>query len=250
MTDFLFGFTYPFRSLKFFFSHPVLLKYSITPVIINILIYGSVFIFSYNWLASGLESLTGANQPGAGFWIEFIHTALMLVSLVILLLVSYLLFVILGGLVTAPFNEEISQRVEEIVTKGAVKHDTGFREDAYISITGEMKKLVFYFFFLFLIFLLNFIPLIGNIFSAVIGAVFSFFYNSLDFLDYPMTRKKMKFRQKLKITGSGKMVTYGFGCAAFLLMFLPVVNVFFKPVLVAAGTSLYYEKDYCSYELF
>jgi CysZ protein len=103
---------------------------------------------------------------------------------------------------------------------------------------------VFYLFFLFLIFLLNFIPLAGSAISAVLGTVFSFFYNALDYLDYPMTRKKMKFRQKLKVTRSGKLVTYGFGAAAFLMMFLPVVNVFMKPILVVAGTSLYYEKDY------
>jgi CysZ protein len=93
-----------------------------------------------------------------------------------------------------------------------------------------------------LILLLNLIPLIGNVTSAIIGMVFSFFYNALDFLDYPMTRKKMKFRQKLRVTRSGRLLTYGFGCSAFLLMFLPIVNVFMKPILVVAGTSLYYEK--------
>jgi len=48
--------------------------------------------------------------------------------------------------------------------------------------------------------------------------------------------------QKLKVTQRGKMLTYGFGCMAFLMMFLPVVNVFMKPILVVAGTSLYYER--------
>ncbi|HMT12283.1 MAG TPA: hypothetical protein PKA39_11755, partial [Ignavibacteria bacterium] len=53
-----------------------------------------------------------------------------------------------------------------------------------------------------------------------------------------------------KVTRSGRLVTYGFGCTAFLFMFLPIVNVFMKPILVAAGTSLFYEKDYSSQELF
>jgi CysZ protein len=154
-----------------------------------------------------------------------------------------LLFVILGGLVTAPFNEEISQRVEEIVT-GESLHKLGFWEDAYISIKGELEKIVFYLIILFLIFLLDFVPVAGNILAAVLGILFSFFYNALDFLDYPMTRKKMRFRQKLRVTRSGGMITYGFGCTAFLLMFLPIVNVFMKPILVVAGTSLYYEKGY------
>lgn len=243
MKDFFFGFAYPFRSIKFFFSHPVLIRYSITPMIINLIIYGSVFFFTYRWLIGSLESWLGINTGGAGFWLQFLHIILLIISFLLLLFICYLVFTILGNLITAPFNEEISQRVEEIVAKESL-HKMGFWEDAYISIKGEAEKLVFYLFFLFLIFLLNFIPVIGNIFSAVIGTIFSFYYNALDFLDYPMTRKKMRFKQKLKVTRSGKLLTYGFGCAAFLMMFLPVVNVFMKPILVVAGTSLYYEKGY------
>ena len=244
MTDFLFGFTYPFRSLRFFFSHPKLIAYSITPMLINLIVYGSVFILSYRWLIGSIGRWVGADQTDAGFWIEALHIVLIILSFVLLLFICYLLFVVLGGLITAPFNEEISQRVEEIVTQGAIQHKMGFWEDAYISIKGEAEKIVFYLIILFLIFLLNFVPIVGNFFSVVIGTIFSFFYNALDFLDYPMTRKKMKFREKLKITRSGKMLTYGFGCTAFLLMFLPIVNVFMKPILVVAGTSLYYEKGY------
>jgi uncharacterized protein involved in cysteine biosynthesis len=78
----------------------------------------------------------------------------------------------------------------------------------------------------------NFVPVIGNVFSTVLGLIFSFFYNALDFLDYPLTRKLATFRYKLKFTQNGGMISYGFGCMAFLMMFLPVVNVFMKPILV------------------
>jgi CysZ protein len=250
MKDFLFGFTYPFRSLKFFFSHSVLVKYSIAPMLINLVIYGSVFIFSYSWFMSRVESWLGIQAADAGFWLRFAHTALLIVGFLVLLFLCYLVFTILGNLVTAPFNEEISQRVEEIVAKDQKQHKMGFWEDAYISIKGEAQKLAFYLTILLFIFLLNLIPVAGSIVSTVFGLIFSFFYNALDFLDYPMTRKKMRFSSKLKVTRSGKLVTYGFGCAAFLLMFLPVVNVFMKPILVAAGTSLFYERSYCSQESF
>jgi CysZ protein len=94
--------------------------------------------------------------------------------------------------------------------------------------------------------LLNLIPIIGSILSTTLGVVFSFFYNSLDFLDYPMTRKFFTLRKKIKIVMSKKMLSLGFGCCVFLLMFLPVINIFFKPVCVTAGTALYFEKNYGS----
>jgi CysZ protein len=213
-------------------------------MIINLVIYGSVFFITYGWLMGSVSGWIGADQHGASFWIEALNVVLIIVGFLLVLFVCYLLFITLGNLVTAPFNEEISQRVEEIVTRGGVGHKMGFWEDAYVSIIGELEKIVFYLSILFVIFLLNFIPVIGNVTSAIIGTVFSFFYNALDFLDFPMTRKKMRFKDKLKVTRSGKLLTYGFGAAAFLMMFLPVVNVFMKPILVVAGTSLYYEKDY------
>jgi len=250
MKDFLFGFTYPFRSLKFFFSHSVLIKYSIAPMLINLLIYGGVFILSYSWFMNKVEMWLGVEAADAGFWLRFAHTALLIIGFLVLLFLCYLVFTVLGNLITAPFNEEISQRVEEIVAGAKDGHKMGFWEDAYISIKGEAQKLVFYLSILLFIFLLNLIPVAGSVVSTILGLIFSFFYNALDFLDYPMTRKKMRFRDKLKVTRSGRLVTYGYGCTAFLLMFLPIVNVFMKPILVAAGTSLFYEKDYSNQELF
>lgn len=250
MKDFLFGFTYPFRSLKFFFSQSVLLKYSIAPMIINLLIYGSVFILSYSWFTGSIDSWLGIEGTEAGFWLKFLHTALLILGFILLLFFCYLLFTILGNVITAPFNEEISQRVEEIVTGTKEAHKMGFWEDAYISIKGEVQKLAFYLIILLLIFSLNLIPVAGSVIATVLGVIFSSFYNALDFLDYPMTRKKMRFRDKLKVTRKGKLVTYGFGFTAFLLLFLPVINVFMKPILVVAGTSLFYEKGYSSQELF
>ncbi len=243
MKDFLFGFTYPFRSLKFFFLHKILIKYSIAPMLINLFIYGSIFIITYSWLMGSLENWLGIKNSDTVFWLRFFHYALLTIGFLITLFVCYLLFIIFGNIITAPFNEEISQRVEEIVT-GKKEHKMGFWDDAYISIKGEIQKLLFYLAIMFFIFLLNLIPAIGSVTSAVLGFVFSCYYNALDFLDYPMTRKKMYFRSKLKVTSSGKMVSYGFGLISFLMMFLPVINVFMKPVLVVAGTSLYFEKKY------
>jgi CysZ protein len=212
-------------------------------MIINIVIYSCVFFFSYSWLIGNIGSWLGAEEPGASFWIEALHVILVILTFLIVLFICYLLFTVFGSLITAPFNEEISQRVEEIVTN-TKQHELGFWQDAYASIKGEVQKIAFYLIILFVLFLFNFVPVIGSVFSTVLGLIFSFFYNALDFLDYPLTRKLATFSHKLKVTRKGGMITYGFGCIAFLMMFLPVVNVFMKPILVVAGTSLYYEKEY------
>jgi CysZ protein len=213
-------------------------------MIINLIIYGSIFIFSYNRLTEWIEKISRASLPGAGFWSIFLEVILFILGFIVLLIICYFLFTILGGLITAPFNENISQIVEEEITNEKIITGIGFWKDTCLSVRGEVQKLIFYFSLLFVIFLLNFVPLIGEAVSLVLGILLSCFFNALDFLDYPMQRKLFTFKQKLKVTLRGRMLTFGFGAIAFLMMFLPIVNVFMKPILVVAGTSLYHKKNY------
>jgi len=162
----------------------------------------------------------------------------------LLLIVCYFVLLIIGGIITAPFNENISLIIEENITGKKSEYSPGFWLDTWLNIKSELLKLLFYFSFIFLFFLIGFIPLIGTIISVVLGTIFSFFFNALDFLDYPMTRKYMTLKQKIKSVASKPMYSLGFGCSVFLLMVLPVVNVFLKPICVVAGTAFYYDKKY------
>lgn len=212
-------------------------------MIINLIIYGSIFIFTYSRLIGIIQQWTGVNENSVTFWAQFLHIILLIAGVILILLICYLAFIIFGGIITAPFNENISKFIEENVC-GYKSNELSFWKDTYISIKGEIQKLVFYFTGLLIFFLINLIPAAGSIISLILGTIFSFFYNALDFLDYPLTRQLASFGTKLKAAQSGGMVTYGFGAMAFLLMFLPVINVFIKPLLVVAGTKLYYDKRF------
>lgn len=244
MKDFLYGFLYPVRSLKFFFTHPKIVLYSIVPMLINLLIYGTIFFFSYRWIIERTGYLTGAGMPDSTLLEQFINIIFLILGFLVLLIVCYILFTTVGGLVTAPFNERISRLVEETVTGQKIVDNITFWQDAWLSFKAEFIKLMFYFAVVIPLLLINFIPMVGSVVSTVIGTVFSFFYNALDFMDYPLTRRFYPLRKKIAITHAGGMLTYGFGCMAFLMMFLPVINVFFKPVLVVAGTAFFFEKGY------
>ena len=244
MNDFLFGFFYPIRSLSFFFKQPKILIYSIIPMVINVIIYGAIFFFTYNWIIGTSSELTGAYSLEATWLQEILHILILIVSFLFLLLICYFLFITIGGIINAPFNENISQVVEEIITKTKYDNKLNFLQDAWYSIKAETFKLIFYFSIIIPLFFVGFIPMVGGVISTISGIVFSFYYNALDYLDYPMTRRFYKLKRKIKVTHSGGLLTYGFGCMAFLLLFLPIVNVVFKPILVVAGTSLFYEREF------
>ena len=241
---FFFGFFYPLKSLKLFFRHKKLITYSITPMIINMIIYGSFFILSYRWVIDKTGTWTNFLMGDSGILHTIVQAVFLIVGFLLVLVVCYFAFSILGGLVTAPFYENISQIVEYIHTGSESAADLSFWRDFYVSIIGELQKILFHLVFLILFFLVDFIPGIGSILAFTGWIIFSCFFNAFDFLDYPMTRRQFKFSIKLKTANRNKALTYGFGTMAFLMMFLPVVNVFMKPILVASGTSLYFEKRY------
>jgi CysZ protein len=244
MKEFFFGFIYPFKRINLFFKHPKIIIFSIVPFVINLLIYGTIFIFTYKWIIGTSGDITGASGNASLWWQEVLNVLLLIVTFIVLLFLCYLTFVTLGSLITAPFNEKISCLVEEIVTKEKVKYDVGFWKDAWLSIKAEFLKIIFYLSILIPILSLNLIPVVGSILSVILGTLFSFFYNALDFLDYPMTRKFFTLRKKISVVMSKKMLSVGFGSSVFIIMFLPVINVLLKPVCVTAGTALFFEKEY------
>jgi CysZ protein len=244
MIAFFTGFAYPFKAFGLFFKYPKIILYSVIPFIVNTAVYVTVFILLYSEIINSSGRLTGSYSPDAGFLQELFHILILAVTFLILLVICYFVIVIIGGIVSAPFNENISLVIEENLTGKKSDYNPGFWLDTWLNIKSEIKKLAFYFSFLIFFFLLGFIPLIGTIISVVLSTLFSFFFNALDFLDYPMTRKYLTLRQKIKITYSKPMLSLGFGCAAFLIMFLPVINMVFKPLCVISGTVIYFEKEY------
>ncbi|MBK8552030.1 MAG: EI24 domain-containing protein [Ignavibacteria bacterium] len=233
----------PVQKCKIIFKYPKLIGYSIVPIMINLIIYGTVFFYTYKWIMGMSEEALEISVSN-NILFEIVRTFLKIFYFILILLICYFLFIIFGGIVSAPFNEKISGFIEEKVYNEKVVSDLPFIKDAVESIKAELKKILFYLSGIIPLFLINFIPMIGSVISLVGGTGFSFFFNALDYLDYPLTRRMTGFREKLKIVNSKKMLSYGFGAMGFILTFIPIVNVFMKPILVASGTSLFYEKEY------
>lgn len=246
MSDFAYGFFYPFRCIPLFFRKPKLILFSIVPVLINLLIYGTIFYFTFRWIYNTSSSVTGADSPDALFYQELLHILVLFTTIILLLVICYFFFITIGGIISAPFNEQLSLIVEEELTHVKYVNPRGFFADSWISIKAEILKLGFYLSISIPLFFLNFIPVIGFIFS-ILNIIFSSFYNALDFLDIPMTRKEIRLKDKIRITNRGGMLSYGFGAIAFIIMFVPVINVLLKPLLVVSGTSLFFEKDYLKF---
>ncbi len=244
MKNFIYGLVHPFKSVSIFIKYPKLILHSIIPVIINFVIYSSVFAFTLYKFSGFAKSLTGMESSEVLWYNYIFYVLLLLVSIVLILFICYFAFTIFGSIVTGPFNENISQYIEEKILNEKIIYDIGFIKDTYRSITAEIKKLAFYIAFIVPFFLIGFIPVIGSLISGILIFLFSVFFTALDFFDYPMQRKNYTLMQKIKSVSANPQVSAGFGITGFLMMMLPFLNVFLKPLLVVSGTAIYFEKEY------
>jgi uncharacterized protein involved in cysteine biosynthesis len=93
MKEFFFGFFYPLKSVSIFFKNPKLIIYSIVPFIINVIIYGTIFIFTFKWLIGYSEKLTGTDTISVSWWQELLNALLLIVIFLFVLVICYLAFI-------------------------------------------------------------------------------------------------------------------------------------------------------------
>ncbi|MBW7856342.1 MAG: EI24 domain-containing protein [Ignavibacteria bacterium] len=233
--------SYPFKTMKLFFKNPKILLLSVVPLILNFLIYGTIFYLAVVYLYDHILLLSESVFGSGGAFHFIINYLLFIATFFVVLFVCYLLFVIAGGLLCAPFNEAISQRVEKIKSGSLISSSKGFLSDVFSSIKSEVLKLSLLFSITVPLFLLGLLPFVGFIFAGA-ATIFSMLYNTLDFIDYPLARRNTGLKQKIKLVLSNKPLSLGFGATAFLITFLPGINIVLRPMLVVAGTSLYFDR--------
>ncbi len=155
------------------------------------------------------------------------------------LLASYLLVVLVGGIVASPFNDVLSQRTERLLT-GQPVPETG---DTWLG--GILKSIgsttiitVMYLVLLIGILLLNIIPIAGSILATVGGVCLGAFFLSLEYADNTFERHGLVLGQKIRVLRANFTLSLGVGLGSSLLLWIPLLNFLCIPIAVVCGTAL------------
>jgi CysZ protein len=155
---------------------------------------------------------------------------------------SLVLSILLATLAASPFLDALSYRTEQLVS-GAVAEsgDSGVGalvRDARRSVLNDAQRLML------------FIAIWGVLLGAgllIPGAVLitgplmalvTVLFLPLDYAAYALDRRRVSFRARRRWLRAQLPRMLGFGAAAFLACFVPVVNLLMIPALVVAGTLL------------
>jgi CysZ protein len=158
------------------------------------------------------------------------------------LLIAFYVFTVIGNIIASPFNAALSEKTEELII-GASKGTPGglkmIMKDISHSIGVEIKRLLFFIIWFIPIFLINFIPVIGQVIYFVMMLFYTGYALNFTFMDYSLDRRYKSFREKNRIIFSNKSRMMGFGMICFFIGMIPILNLFLIPVCVIAGTLMF-----------
>lgn len=255
---FLSGASYPFRALALFKHHPRLLTYLVIPIVVNVILglgfYVELLLLGWNLSQEWLVDWTIwvdhaiANLPA---WLGFLEAVLVGLASGIRILLGILLLAVtgfilaqFGVLLGAPWYGKLSEQLEKIKTGEALTIEVGIVRDVGRAILFELKKLLLLVSVGLPLLILNFGVGIGTVISTVGGLILTATLVCLDFLDPPLERRRLKFRQKLGIIYKNLPATAGFALVCLFLISIPLLNLVTIPICLAGGTLFFCDRIY------
>ncbi len=243
MTSFFKGMFYPFRGFRFILRNKSLRLFSLFPFGIYIFLFaGFIFLgfLLFTFLTPSLVS-TFPKFSEVVASTEGKYGALLVGAIIAFFLVSFFV-TFFGNFLASPFNDLLSSRTEKLL-EGAVKEESFnlklFLKNAQFVIAQEMRKFLFIIFVQFSLLLIALLPMIGIPFYVVMASLISWLLFAFEFIDYSLSRKKMKFVEKRKLILKNWPLCAGFGFAVSIIMMLPLINFMLIPVAAVGATLLY-----------
>jgi CysZ protein len=221
-------------------GHPKLRPFVLVPLVINILIFGSLISWGLGNLIDWVDSWM-AYLPE---WLSFLAWIIWpIIGLTIALVTGYL-FTAVALLIASPFNALLAEKAEELITGQPVAGLEGLGA-ALMSVPRgifrEIAKLIYYIPMALFVLIVSFIPAVNAI-APLLWLLLGAWMMSIQFVDYPMDNHQRSFKDVRVAVAERRLSSLGFGGMVAAFASVPVVNFFVVPAAVVGATILYVEE--------
>lgn len=243
-SDFVRGLLYPLRGLATLRRHGGLARYWVPPILLTIaaLVVSVLFAIRYHDAVVELIWSTPTGEGVAVGVLRVLHWSARMLALLVGVGLAMLGCVAVANLFAAPFNDALSEAVEELETG---QKSPGFALKRLLRDLGrtlriELIKLVVYVGVMGPALVLSWLlPGIGQALYMLFATLFTALYLAFDYVDWPASRRDYDLRARLALLRVRPLMTLGFGFAVAACLFVPLLNLFFMPLAVAGGTRLF-----------
>jgi CysZ protein len=220
--------------------HPKLRPFVIVPLLVNILIFGSLI----GWGLGSLIDWVNGWMAWLPEWLSFLEWILWpLVGIAVALVTGYA-FTAVALLIASPFNALLAEKAEELITGQPVQGLEGLGAalaSVPRGIFREIAKLIYYVPMALFVLILSFIPAI-NAAAPFLWFLLGAWMMSLQFVDYPMDNHQRSFKDVRIAVADRRLSSLGFGGLVAAFASIPIVNFFVVPAAVVGATILYVEE--------
>ncbi len=231
------GFGYLFRGWAFVGKNTSLIKYCLIPTLLTILTFIGVavfFLYKYAWIVSLFWA-----KPSS--WLVVFWWVFYILFFFAAIIIGYVLFFVVQSIITAPFNDMLSERVEAIAYGNEPQPFSWsfMLKGLGRTVAHELAKLGIYLIWILPMLLLLFIPVVGTIAFTIGGFILTQRFLAYDHLDYCMARRDWSFARKRALLKTHRSLTSGFGSAVATILLVPVVGLLSVPMAAVGGTLLF-----------
>lgn len=221
--EFFHALVIPFRGIKILRENRVLWMYSLIPIVIGIIFnfLNILSIYNPNWGVSWTWNL-----------LENLYKYSILVSII----------VVQGFIILmSPLLDLIGNRFEKILRQNnKSEFDFIFNfevlKTALFTIIESLKFIILKSIVYFIALIIYFIPHYGRYFAFLLGVLVI----GIDFLDYPLSRKKFNLREKMEYFKNNKSKVFGYSISSGLLLAIPGIGgIFIVPCALGATLLLF-----------
>ncbi|MBN6065227.1 sulfate transporter CysZ [Aggregatibacter actinomycetemcomitans] len=212
-------------------------RFVIMPILLNVLLLCGLFWLFLNQIGGYIDGIMSYIPD----WLSWLSGVLLLLSILMILVLFYFIFTTLSGFIAAPFNGLLAEKVEKMLTGESLQDMSlwDFMKDVPRMLAREWQKLVYSLPKIIALFLLGFVPLLGQTVIPVVTFLFTAWMMAIQYCDYPFDNHKIPFGMMKNELAIKRNVTVTFGGLVTLCTFVPVVNLVIIPVAVCGATAMW-----------
>lgn len=213
------------------------LPFVILPLVINVfLMIGLTWFF--------LSSINHWFDLLLPSWLDWLSFILIPLIFFLLLVVFYFAFTTLANFIAAPFNALLAEKVELQLTNQPLGDTSlfGMLKDIPRMLKREWQKMLYSLPRLVALFLLGFVPFLGQTAVPVLAFIFGAWMVAIQYCDYPFDNHKVSFPRMRNALMQNKWMNYTFGTLVSLCTMVPFINFVVMPVAVCGATSMWVDE--------
>ncbi len=240
---FVHGFLAPWRAAAFLRKHKGLVRYIAIPLTINIGIFSATAWMGLQFF----DRIVARYLPAGDAWYWALLSWLVwLAALLVVALLVFFSFTVIGNLIASPFNDLLSEQTEALVRGRAASDDTPFSLAVFVrqglrTMAEEGKKMAVFVVGMLLLLLLHLLPGIGVLLYPPLSFLWTVFFLVVEYTGYVFARKGLAFADQRRFIAGRAATMFGFGCGVLCLLAIPLLQLFCIPLAVVGATLLWCE---------